>query len=226
MPVYAFDPERTTNAQAIADAASLGLLDGTVLDATVGLGAFWSKWRPARLVTNDIDVDIAADLHADARALPFAARAFDVVVFDPPYAYRGTSRLASDRRYGLARRYAPAAEVDALLFAGTTEALRVARRYALVKCEDQAVSGRYRPQRHCLLGHAEGLGARVVGELHVYSPRVQPGGKRQCNVWASASTLVVLRPDAQHPRSTAGGAGLIGGACAGVHPLAEGDATR
>lgn len=194
-PIYSFETGRTTNAQAIADAAVLGYLDGAVLDLTLGPEAgFWQKFRPPGLVTNDADPSVAADWHFDVCDCPFSDKSFDTVVLDLPYGYRGTSRLASDRRYGLARPYTTPAEVDALLFAGTATVLRVARRYALVKCQDQNVSGRYRPQRHRVLSHAEALGARVVGELYVSSRRPQPAGKRQANVWASASTLVILRP--------------------------------
>jgi hypothetical protein len=211
-PIYNFDPERTTNAQAIAAAAALDFLDGIVLDLTVGPEAgFWRRWRPARLVTNDIDPEVPADHHFDARAFPWPDASFDTVVVDPQYGYRGTSRLASDVRYGLARPYVPAADIDANLFAITTEALRLARCCVLVKCEDQNVSGRYRPQRHRLLDHAEALGATVVGELYVYSPRAQPSGKRQLNIWTSCSTLVILQPGSErrHPERDTNAARIL-----------------
>jgi hypothetical protein len=202
-PILSFDPARTTNALAIVDAAALGFLDGHVLDLTLGPEAgFWSKWRPAVLTTNDLDTTVPADLHHDARAVPLPDATFDAVVYDPPYGYRGTSRLASDRRYGLAGPYRTADEIDGLLVAGTLEALRLARRYVLAKCEDQNVSGRYRPQTTILAGAVLEHGHRVVAELHVVGGyRPQPAGKRQVNVWHGHSTLVVLAPRRRRPTS-------------------------
>jgi hypothetical protein len=195
LPILAFDPERRTNGQAIADLARLGILSNTdrVLDVTIGAEAgFWTKWRPARLVTNDLDPDVIADHHHDGTALPFPAGAFDVVVWDPPYGYRGTSRLASDERYGLRRSYRPAEEIDDLLLAGTAVALRVARRLALVKAQDQNVSGHFRDQTGFVCELARRHGATVAGKVYVDARREQPSGKRQTNVWGYPSTLLVL----------------------------------
>jgi hypothetical protein len=193
-PILSFDSERTTNAIAIADAAALGYLDGHVLDLTVGPKAgFWAKWQPERLTTNDLSRAVPADCHYDATATPWSDRSFDSVVYDPPYGYRGTSRLASDERYGLAAPYRRADDIDRLLIAGAFEALRLASRFALVKSQDQRVSGRYRPQTMILACAVMNAGARVVDELHVLGGhRAQPTGKRQLGAWASHSTLMVL----------------------------------
>lgn len=195
-PILSFDRDRTNNALAIVDAAALGYLDGDVIDLTVGPEAgFWTKWRPDRLTTNDIDPAVSADFHHDATATPFLDRSFDTVVYDPPYGYRGTSRLASDRRYGLAGVYRSAAEIDGLLVAGTREALRLARRYVLAKCQDSNVSGRWREQTTLVANTATGCGGRVVGRLYVHGGhRAQPTGKRQVNIWTGDSTLMVLAP--------------------------------
>ena len=96
--VLSFDPTRTTNAVAITDAAILGYLSGEVLDLTVGPEAgFWAKWRPdpEGFITNDLDPQVVADWHYDARATPWPDDWVDSVVYDPPYKYQGTDALAS-----------------------------------------------------------------------------------------------------------------------------------
>lgn len=190
-----FDPARRTNAQAIRDLATLGLLlpDDHVLDVTVGPAyGFWTLWTPATLTTNDIDPDVNADHRWDARSLPVADKSYDVVVFDPPYANRGTSRLAMDPRYGLGK-YRTRADVENLLIDGTVEALRVADRLALVKCQDASVASRYQPQSYLVWEAARSVGARLVAELHVHGRREQPTGKKQLNVWSACSTLMAFR---------------------------------
>ena len=71
-PVYGFDPTRRTNGQAIADLATLGLLEGAVLDLTVGPRAgFWARYRPEVLVTNDLDPEVPAEMVEFDQTLPF-----------------------------------------------------------------------------------------------------------------------------------------------------------
>jgi hypothetical protein len=191
--ILANDPDRKRNAQAIADLAELGWLrpDDLTLDMTIGPKAgFWQTWRPRRLVTNDTDPTINADHHQDARHMDFDAGTFDVTVFDPPYGYRGTSALASDANYGVST-YTPAKEIDALLAAGTAEAVRLTRRLALVKCQDSCVASTFHDQSTVAIDAARSAGARVVGKVYVNSYRKQPP-KRQLNVWGYSSVLLML----------------------------------
>lgn len=190
-----FDPTRHRNAQAISDLAALGLLrpNDRVLDTTVGSErGFWTDWEPTLLTTNDLDLDVEADYHSDARSLPFTDRAFDVVVYDPPYANRGTSRHPMDARYGITK-YRTRSEVERLLIDGTVEALRVADRLVLVKCQDACVASRYSPQSYLVWEAARKHGGRLVAELHVVGRREQPTGKKQLNVWSAASTLLAFK---------------------------------
>jgi hypothetical protein len=194
-PVIDFDPARRTNAQAIADLARLGVLDHDqwMLDATVGPErGFWKQWWPRKLVTNDSDESVTADHHWDARHMPVMDGAFDVVVFDPPYANRGTSRHPMDPRYGLDGGYRTRAEVEALLVEGAVEALRVTTKLALVKCQDACVSGHYAPQTYLVWQAMTFEGARLAGEMYVVGRREQPTGKRQRNVWSACSTLMIF----------------------------------
>lgn len=194
MTVLDFDPARRTNAQAIFDLARLGILlpGDYTLDTTIGPEAgFWKEWKPTHVVTNDLDPGVVAHHHWDARSLPIHDAAFDVVVFDPPYANRGTSRLAMDATYGIGK-YRTRKVIEQLIIDGTTEALRVCSRLAIVKCQDACVGSHYRPQTFLVWEAARAVGAEVVGELYVVGNRKQPTGKRQLNVWSNCSTMMVL----------------------------------
>jgi hypothetical protein len=197
MSILANDGHRTTNSQAIADLAELGMLrsEDEILDLTVGPNAgFWTRWRPDRLTTNDVDPDVTADFHHDVLVGPlFPPRGYDVVCWDPPYGYRGTSRLASDANYGLGD-YRSADAIDSMLVAGMCEALLIARRLVLVKCQDACVSGAFRDQSGFVTEAARRAGAKVVGKLYVKAARAQPSGKKQKNIWGYHSVLLLLEP--------------------------------
>ena len=187
------------NAELIAQAAQLGYLPGPVLDATHGLGRFWSVHRPDDLTTMDLDPGRAGSVVGDFTALPFADRSFASVVLDPPYKLNGTSTgrgaAASDRDYGVAGAdWSRLSWQDrhALIRAGIGEAARVARRVVLVKCQDQVCSGRVRWQTREFADHAESLGCRLVDQLHLGGMREQPAGRRQVHARRNYSTLLVL----------------------------------
>lgn len=65
--------ERTTNAELMADCAALGYLDGHVLDATYGLGNFWTTFAPAQFTACDLDP--AKRAPTSVGPTPFAAPA-------------------------------------------------------------------------------------------------------------------------------------------------------
>lgn len=129
-----------TNAELIADVAALGWLrdEYTVLDTTYGKGNFWTKYRPPLLT--GVDRNPAKSLTGEAvdfRHLPYPDRAFDVVVFDPPYRLNGTpDREDFDESFGIedVTRWQ---ERMRLIAAGSHECARVARRNVLVKVQDQ-----------------------------------------------------------------------------------------
>lgn len=196
MTILANDYDRTDNAQAILDLFELGWLrpDDSILDLSVGPEAgFWTKWRPQVLVTNDLDPNVKADMHEDARSFPGLENSYDVVVWDGPYGYRGTSRLASDVRYGLGE-YRSADAIDALIIAGTIEAMRLARLLVLVKCQDQNVASRFRDQSGFVTEAVRKEGGRILGKLYVRAHREQPAGKAQLNVWGYHSVLLLIAP--------------------------------
>lgn len=169
--VLRFDPARRTNAAMLADVARLGLINEGMLtlDATWGRGAWWSGWRPDRLIGSDLAPAKARDLCADFTELPFRTSTFDLVCFDPPYGYRGTSRLAMDEGYGLAESYVSPDDRDGLIGLGIIEAARVTAPggMLIVKVQDQCVSGSPRMQSHTATAIAVSVGCRLRSVLEV-----------------------------------------------------------
>ncbi|MCD6056500.1 MAG: hypothetical protein K0Q89_30 [Thermomicrobiales bacterium] len=194
MTILANDTHRVTNGAAIADLAELGILrkEDSILDLTVGPNAgFWTRWRPDVLVTNDDDEAVAADYHHNVFDRAFAPGAYSVVCWDPPYAYRGTSRLESDAQYGLGD-YSSADSVDETLIGGALEAMEISRRLVLVKCQDSNVASKFRDQSGFVTEAVRKAGGRVAGKLYIHAMRSQPSGKKQLNIWGYHSVLLVI----------------------------------
>lgn len=212
--ILAFDSRRRTNADLIVDLVHLGLLnDGmNVLDATYGKGRFWSKYRPPRLVTNDLDKETDVDMHWDFRHLPPEMEdCFHFTAFDPPYGYRGTVN-ETNGDYGLGE-YLSVDEREELMALGFLECLRVTRPggYVLFKLQDQTVSGAKRFQTKMAWDWVTGGPAvcdiddpgptppTLVCELHVHShrrqPKVNPDGTPRCQklVHQNYSTAQIWR---------------------------------
>ena len=181
-----------TNAALIVDVARLGYLDGSVLDVTYGeKGGFWKEWRPAGLVTSDLHHP--ADHAWDYRNLPCEDRAFDAVVFDPPYRLSGRrDQGEKDRRFGLCE-YRSNDAICADLIAGAVECFRVAAKYLLVKCQNQVNGGRVRWQTDFIGDAVKGLGGRKVDEfVFLTNPQPQPDGRQQLTARRNYSTLLVF----------------------------------
>lgn len=186
-----------TNADLIADVARIGYLkeDDHVLDPTYGRGLWWSKWRPAELVTHDLQLD-----GVDFRHLPHEDGSFDAVAYDPPYVCVGgrkTTGLADmHNRYGLTDAPTSPAELQALINAGLYEAHRVVRPrgVVLLKCQDYVSSGRLWLGTHYTIVEALNLGFDVWDRFeHVSGVRPQPPGRRQVHARRNLSTLFVLK---------------------------------
>jgi hypothetical protein len=195
--ILANDPTRHTNGRAIADLVVLGLIreDDLVLDLTVGPEAgFWTDHRPHFLTTNDLDPDVSADIHVDALISSWPVNGWDVVAWDAPYGYRGTSRLASDARYGIAGKYRTPDQIDRLVIDGTIAAMRMARRLVLSKCQDANVSSRFRDQSGFVTEAVRQAGGKVVGKLYINARRDQPDDKPQLNIWGYNSVMLLIAP--------------------------------
>lgn len=186
-----------TNADMIADVAKLGYLDGTILDLTYGEGNFWTKFKPndgrqrgpRLLYKNDLYKQVG--FAYDYTNMPFGDNYFDNTVLDPDYKMTGTpSTPKMDFAYGTDR---PMRYQDRLtnIEMGAREALRICSRYALIKCQDQIVSGNLCLQTLAVI--------RAVNQdpfdwfNFLQDPRPQPKGRRQVHARRNYSTLLVFK---------------------------------
>lgn len=172
--ILCIDPKRyKNNADLIAyGVAPMGYLDGAVMDLTYGKGTFWKKWAPWTLAKNDIDPDKGV-MTCDFRAMPYRDDSFDAVVFDPPYKLQGTpSNPEMDERFGTVV-YKTLNAVELLHVEGSLEAVRLSRRYVLVKTMSQVSGGcvRWLPDlvSQTMLGRA-----RKVTQFFLVGHRAQP----------------------------------------------------
>lgn len=196
-PVMAIGEWRD-NGELIADVAALGYLDGHVLDCTYGLGRFWTKWEPERLMASDLDVSKSpCGVSVDFTAMPWTDRMFDAVVFDPPYKLNGTPTEGVDARYGVATPTRWQDRMD-LIAAGVVECCRVLAPggHLLVKCQDQVCSGQVRWQTDLVTRAAEGEGLRKADRFDLLSYRAQPAGRPQVHARRNSSQLLVFRKEA------------------------------
>lgn len=189
-----------TNAHLIADCHALGYIHkhDYVLDCTHGYGAFWTVWKPAQFLFHRTDIDPEKSPDdpngVDFRKMPHDDQSFDVVVYDPPYTFRGTSSLESDERYGvhINERWQDRWE---LIFDGLTECCRVAKRRVLMKCQASVVSGKVRWQDVEAIEVAERNGFGLRDRFEFLSYRKQPSGRSQQHARRNASTLLVFERD-------------------------------
>lgn len=187
----------SSNAALIADCARLGYLrrEWRTLDPTYGLGTFWQEWHPIRLTRTDIVPTLSPDAPAgvDFTDMPWGDRAFDCVVFDPPYKLNGTPTDEIDGRYGVDVVDTRAGRMQ-LIRDGISECARVlGDGYLLLKCQDQVNGGKVRWQTIEFANHAKTLGLGLVDRFDFLSYRPQPSGVRQVHARRNASTLLIFK---------------------------------
>jgi len=184
-----------TNAHMIAAAVvPLGYIEGDVFDATYGQhGGFWKEYRPADLVTNDLNAP--ADFHEDFTAFSFDDNASGTVVYDPPYKLNGTPAMGDmDSRFGTGEGRLNREQKLAMIRAGALECYRITSRWLLVKVMDQVEGGQMRWQTVMVHQALEELGARLVDRFDfLTTPRPQPGERRQLTARSNYSTLLVFK---------------------------------
>lgn len=189
------------NAHLMADVARMepGYLDGTVLDATYGDGKFWTKHRPARLVTNDLHkpADHALDFRTFSEQLGDGT--FDSVVFDPDYKLNGTPAVGSmDIAYGTAENLSRTDRLGKIV-AGAMECYCVTRRWLLVKCMDQVEGGRMRWQTDMVTRAVEDLGGRKVERFDLLGGgRPQPPRTKKCKACNGLGTWTATADEVRH----------------------------
>lgn len=184
-----------TNADLIADVASLGYIKGDVVDVTYGLGNFWTKWRPAKLTACDIDpTKSPMGLAVDFTHLPWPDKTFDTVVFDPPYRLNGSPDRSSDVSYGV-EKYTRWQDRMQLVIDGAKDCARITKKggHLLVKCQDQVVSGQRRFMTDEITNVVVPLGFRKKDRFDMVTKgRSQPPGRSQKHSHQNASTLLVF----------------------------------
>lgn len=189
-----------SNGHLIQDCHRLGYIGDldSVLDCTYGYGVFWSVWKPKGYLFHGTDADPAKSpddpTGVDFRKMPHADKSFDVVVYDPPYTFRGTSALESDERYGVHVNERWQDRWD-LIYEGLEECCRVARSRVLMKCQASVVSGKVRWQDVEAINLAQTLGFGLRDRFDFLSYRKQPDGTSQRTARRNASTLLVLERD-------------------------------
>lgn len=185
--------EWSSNAELIADVARLGYLrkEWRTLDPTYGKGTFWKLWRPDLLIATDL-AGTPAHFAADFRQLPWPARYFDAVVFDPPYKLNGTDQ-GEGERYGV-HVYARWQDRIRLIIDGLAECIRVlGDGYLLVKCQDQVCSGKVRWQTDIVTNECVANGLGKVDRFDLLGGRPQPAGRSQIHARRNSSTLLVFK---------------------------------
>lgn len=190
-PVLAFDPNRKSNADLIADAAALGYVSGRVLDATYGKGNFWLKYQPPLLVKNDIRTAGVCHRWDWLTDTPGAfVAAFDAVVFDPPYKLCGTVTETDQMRWGLGfDSYKSIKARTEDMARGLANCARAVKRggFLLVKSQDQVANHRV----HWLSELLSPKGFRKIDELYLVStPRTQRTQKHARRNYSTLSIFV------------------------------------
>jgi hypothetical protein len=189
-----------SNGHLIADVHRLGYIGNldSVYDVTYGYGVFWKLWKPKGYLFQATDLDPKKSPDnpdgVDFRKLPDDDQSWDIVVYDPPYTFRGTSALDSDEQYGV---HVKAKWQDrwALIFDGLEEACRVAKRRVLMKCQSSVVSAKVRWQDIEAVSVAEQCGFGLRDRFDFLSYREQPEGTSQKTARRNASTLLVFERD-------------------------------
>lgn len=188
-----------SNADLIEACYQLGYIgdDDTVLDPTYGLGRWWSKRTPTRLVGCDIIAERSPiGVSIDFRDFKISDGCYDVVAFDPPYKLNGTGGShPSDEGYGVDGAYQSWQSKHELIRDGMTECTRVLKvgGILLLKCQDQVCSGHVRWQTKEFWAHATTIGLDLEDELLLPSYRAQPEGRSQKHARRNYSTLQVYR---------------------------------
>jgi hypothetical protein len=134
----------------------------TVLDTTYGRGAFWTTYRPRRLIISEYDFT----------ALPYGDHFADVVVYDPQYTSTGGNETSTIP--DMYDRYAMG-EIKGWqnLFdrnkQGMAECARVSAGLLMVKCADFVESGQRRWGHQMVVDTARELGLRQIDEFVLFS---------------------------------------------------------
>lgn len=187
------------NAALIADCARLGYLreDWLTMDATYGLGKFWTRWKPAELVAHDEDSEKGDGV--SFLALPEPDWTYDAAVFDPAYMAPGGRDKSTvgefNDRFGLHTTPPKPDENQQKMNAGLTEVARVVkpRGFVLVKCMDYVNGGKLWLGTHHTLTHGLSIGLELFDRLEHVGRTGPQSQTRQVHARRNLSTLFVFR---------------------------------
>ena len=191
-----------------------------VLDVTYGHGRFWRPERLAgpgtaqrrvvgldrRLATKDLDPSrrgpqVRSLAAGDFTSLPFAPKAFDVVVCDPPFLCKGSRDAPMKRRYSANRSYA---DLLLALDKALPEFLRVLRRGGIVLLKIMDLTeGRRRRWAHIDVANLWASRLRLDDVVVKLSPQTMdsPAWTSQQRTRSSHAYFMVFRPARASPVS-------------------------
>lgn len=184
--------EDGTSAWAVARLLAVLFPDAlTALDMTYGSGNFWDGTAHVSVIGMDRNPARARDVCADFTRLPFAAGAFDVAIFDPPYITDAGRDSVMRARFGSFRNVA---ELRAAVEAGCREAWRVSRLGIIVKTQNHKHASRFVHMTRWVEG---AVPAELYDELHLRSPSKIEDGKwgEQLSLRSAHATFSIFRHD-------------------------------
>jgi hypothetical protein len=189
-----------TNADLIYDVWRLGYVKGVVFDMTPGTdGLWWRRLSDHSGYAKGIKFIAMNGLNdgpkRDFRRTLYEDSTFDVVAYDPPYKLNGNPKGLAElsERYGVDI----PTKVDQrheMMLMGFFEALRIARKYVIVKCQDQVANNVIHWQTQMLIGSADPM-AKMVERFDMLGHHIpQPmEGREQRHAHARPSTLLVFK---------------------------------
>lgn len=194
----------TNNAYLIEDIAKLRYLKRNLLtlDPTYGKGVWWRRWAPNELFDHDLNID-----GHDFRDLPYPAKTFGQIAFDPPYVSMGGRATTKIRKfyeqYGLIGAPTSPILLQALINDGLNEMHRlvIPKGIVLVKTMNYISSGKLQTSVLWTANHAREIGFEIEdwftfhGRARQQPERTRKDGKpsRQKHARNNASTMFVLR---------------------------------
>jgi hypothetical protein len=186
------------NADLIAAVARLYLPKGCrVADITYGRGVFWQRVNLADYRFHKSDKITCPSSPHDFRQLPYEARFFDVVVFDPPYAHAGDG-MRVEPCYQIASTAGGLSHRDIMegYEGGMTEADRILKPGGTlwVKCADEIERSLHRRSHMEVFQIAQSLDL-IDQDLFVLMQDTLPvtNGRRQQHARKNCSFLWVFR---------------------------------
>lgn len=161
----------------------------TALDMTYGSGSFWDGSAHVRVTGLDSNPARALDGVADFRKLDRADDSFDVTLFDPPHIADAGAESIMGARFSTYDN----ADLEDVIRAGASEAIRVGRLGAIIKVTDHVHGQRFvRESGWVILELGEPYD--VVHQTRS-NAMIDPKWNEQLSAYNNGSTYLVFRKD-------------------------------